>query len=73
MMYTGTVIFFKQHSPCFGFIEWSIGEEKQKDLFVHFSDIDMPGYKTLKAGQQVSFELGTNNNGLPKATCVKAV
>jgi CspA family cold shock protein len=73
MTYTGTVIFFKQNSPCFGFIDWSIDGEKQKDLFVHFSDIDMPGYKNLKAGQQVSFELGTNNNGLPKAISVKAV
>lgn len=38
----------------FGFI---VTEGVNEDLFVHYSQIQMNGYKTLKAGQEVSFEL----------------
>jgi len=33
------------------------------DLFVHWSNIAMEGFKTLKPGQQVSYELGSNHRG----------
>ena len=38
----------------FGFI---LPEEGGADLFAHYSSIGMEGYKTLKAGQQVTFDL----------------
>jgi len=33
------------------------------DLFVHWSNVEMDGFKTLKPGQVVSFELGENHKG----------
>lgn len=50
-----------------GFIERDNGE---KDLFVHWSNIEMDGFKTLKPGQPVSFEIGENHKG-PQAVMVK--
>ena len=38
----------------YGFILPDTGGE---DLFAHFSSIDMDGYKSLKAGDQVEFEV----------------
>lgn len=38
----------------YGFI---LAEEGGEDLFAHYSSIQMDGYKTLKAGQEVDFEL----------------
>jgi len=54
----------------FGFIGWEKDGVKQKDLFVHFSDINCEGFKTLNKEQKVSFGLGTNMRGQPKATDV---
>ena len=34
-----------------------------EDLFAHFSAINMPGFKTLKEGQKVSFEVTTGPKG----------
>ena len=62
----GEVIFFDPKRG-YGFILWSKAEAQQKDLFVHFSDIVCEGYKTLYKGQKVSFGLGMNKNGIPKA------
>lgn len=36
----------------YGFIE----VEGQRDVFVHYSAIETPGFKTLEEGQQVQFE-----------------
>lgn len=69
-VFEGTVIFFKKN---YGFIEWQIDTVKQTDLFVHFSDIAIEGYKTLKGGQKVSFEIGKNKNDKPKAINVKVL
>lgn len=33
------------------------------DLFVHWQNIAMEGFKTLKPGQKVSYELGENHRG----------
>ena len=38
----------------YGFI---LPEDESEDYFVHYSSIVMDGYKTLKAGQQVSFDM----------------
>ena len=51
-MATGTVKWFND-SKGFGFITPDGGGE---DLFAHFSEINMQGFKTLKEGQKVSFE-----------------
>ena len=44
----------------YGFIEQSGGE----DVFVHFSAIDMDGFKTLAEGQEVEFEIQSGAKGL---------
>jgi len=50
----------------FGFIEGTDG----KDVFVHFSAINMEGYKTLNEGAPVTYELINSEKGL-QATNVK--
>jgi CspA family cold shock protein len=45
----------------YGFIN---EEGKSEDLFAHYSAIIMEGYKTLKAGQAVSFEIIQGPKGL---------
>ena len=49
------------------------GPGKQADIFVHFSGIDMSGFKTLNEGQEVTYELGTSKDGRDLATKVQAV
>jgi cold shock protein len=52
-MATGTVKWFND-AKGYGFITPDDGSE---DLFAHFSAINMSGFKTLKEGQKVSFEV----------------
>jgi len=52
-MLFGTVKWFND-AKGFGFIE---PEEGGPDVFAHFSAIDMEGFRTLKQGSKVSFEL----------------
>lgn len=47
----------------YGFIEQDTGE----DVFVHFSSIQMDGFKTLAEGQPVEFEVQTGAKGLHAA------
>jgi CspA family cold shock protein len=59
-MATGKVKWFN-NAKGFGFIQ---EEGREDDIFAHFSTIKMDGYKTLKAGQAVSFELQEGPKGL---------
>ncbi|MEZ5540079.1 MAG: cold shock domain-containing protein CspD [Pseudomonadales bacterium] len=59
-MPTGTVKWFN-NAKGYGFILPDGGGE---DLFAHFSTITMDGYKTLKAGQPVSYEITQGPKGL---------
>lgn len=51
----------------YGFITADTGEE----VFVHFSEIQMDGYKSLDEGQEVQFEIEKDAKGM-KAKAVKS-
>ena len=67
-MTTGTVKWFNA-SKGYGFISPSNGGD---DVFAHFSAIEMDGYKTLKEGQQVQFEIQEGPKG-PQATNIRSL
>jgi CspA family cold shock protein len=58
-MATGAVKWFNE-SKGFGFITPAEGG---KDLFAHFSAIQEAGFKTLKEGQRVSFDVTMGQKG----------
>ncbi len=62
-MSTGQVKWFN-NAKGFGFI---LPDDGGDDLFAHYSAIGMEGYKTLKAGQQVTFETIEGPKGLHAA------
>jgi cold shock protein len=64
----GTVKWFNAEKG-FGFIQPDDGGD---DLFVHFSAINMSGYKSLDEGQKVSFEVTQGQKG-PQASEVSPV
>lgn len=53
----------------FGFI---ISEEEDEDIFIHYQHIDGQGYKTLKEGEYVEFELIETSKGL-QAKHIKSI
>ena len=63
----GTVKWFNA-SKGFGFVTPETGSE---DVFVHFSAIQMEGYKSLNEGQVVEFETVKGPKGL-QASSVRA-
>jgi cold shock protein len=63
-MSTGTVKWFNAEKG-FGFITGDDGQ----DVFVHYSSIQMAGYRVLEEGQPVSFEVGAGAKG-PQAETV---
>lgn len=64
-MLTGTVKWFNE-AKGYGFITPADGSQ---DVFVHFSVIDSEGFKTLKEGQTVQYEMQNSAKG-PQATRV---
>jgi CspA family cold shock protein len=65
-MSTGQVKWFN-NAKGFGFI---LPDGGGGDLFAHYSAITMEGYKTLKAGQAVSFDIIEGPKGLHAANIV---
>ena len=65
----GKVIWFNDQKG-YGFISYS---DSENDLFVHFSDILVKNFKSLKKNQSVKFTIGTNYFGKPKATEVTVI
>ena len=63
----GTVKWFNAGKG-YGFI----GREEGEDVFVHFSSIQMEGFRQLKEGQKVEFSLEEGPKGLQAADVVPA-
>ena len=61
----GTVKWFNEKKG-YGFISC----EEEDDLFVHYSDIETDGFKTLSEDHKVEFEIGDGEKG-PSAKNVK--
>ena len=59
-MRTGVVKWFN-NAKGYGFI---LSDEDSKDVFAHYSAIEMEGYKTLRAGQCVAFDSIDGPKGL---------
>ena len=60
-MPTGTVKWFNNRKG-YGFVvpDEQVGE----DVFIHYSSIEMEGFKTLSEGQKINFELSDGPKGL---------
>jgi CspA family cold shock protein len=59
-MAKGTVKWFNNQKG-YGFV---CEQDKDEEIFAHFSSIVMDGYKSLKAGQEVVFEINRGPKGL---------
>jgi len=59
-MATGTVKWFN-NAKGYGFI---VPDEGEGDVFAHYSAITMDGYKTLKAGQPVRYDIEDGPKGM---------
>ena len=57
-MAKGTVKWFSDKKG-FGFIE----QEEGQDIFVHYTSINMPGFRSLSEGDQVSFDVEESERG----------
>ncbi|MFI8593855.1 cold-shock protein [Microbacterium sp. NPDC078428] len=67
-MAQGTVKWFNAEKG-YGFITVAEGGQ---DVFVHYSNIDMTGFRVLEEGQQVEFTVGAGQKG-PQAESVRVV
>ena len=59
-MVTGTVKWFDSKKG-FGFI---LGAEEGKDIFVHYTNIEGEGFRSLKDGESVEFDMVDSGKGL---------
>jgi len=60
-MATGTVKWFSNVKG-YGFVNTDDNEDE--DIFVHFSAIEMDGYKKLTSGQKIEFDVNEGPKGL---------
>lgn len=67
-MALGTVKWFNSEKG-FGFIAQENGGP---DVFVHYSEIQGQGFRTLEENQRVEFEIGAGTKG-PQATAVRVI
>lgn len=65
-MQQGTVKWFNAEKG-YGFIQVEGGD----DVFVHYSAIQSPGFKTLEEGQRVEFEIVQGSRGPQAANVIK--
>ena len=65
-MYKGTVKWFN-NAKGYGFL----GHEGASDVFVHYSSIQANGYRSLKEGEPVEFDIIQGASGKPQAENVK--
>ncbi|MBD1558255.1 cold shock domain-containing protein CspD [Vibrio sp. S9_S30] len=65
-MATGTVKWFN-NAKGFGFI---CPEGEDGDIFAHYSTIKMDGYRTLKAGQPVNYEVEQGPKGFHASSVI---
>ena len=63
----GTVKWFNKNKG-YGFIR----AEGERDIFVHFSSITMPGFKTLAEGDRVTFDVEESERGPVAKNVTKA-
>ena len=59
-MQTGKVKWFN-NAKGYGFV---LAECSDEDFFVHYSSIQMNGYRTLRAGQEVTFDIQKGPKGM---------
>ena len=59
-MASGKVKWFN-NAKGYGFV---LADEGGDDLFAHYSSIDMDGYRTLRAGQTITFDVKQGDKGL---------
>ena len=62
---TGTVKWFNDQKG-YGFI---VPDDGSKDLFIHQSNIEMNGFRSLKEGQKVEFEAAEGKKGPEAQKC----
>ncbi len=60
-MPTGTVKWFNNRKG-YGFL--IPDEQAEEDVFIHYSSIEMEGFKTLNEGQKINFDLSDGPKGL---------
>ena len=64
--YQGVVAWFDPKKG-YGFVTQDNSEE---DIFLHWSNIDVEGFKTVKPNQRVTYELGKNHRGVQAVNVV---
>lgn len=64
--YTGVVRWFN-NAKGFGFL----GVDGGQDVFVHYSAVQQAGYRDLREGDRVEFDISTGTDGRPRAEAVR--
>ena len=65
-MFKGTVKWFNNQKG-YGFIQ----DEGGKDIFVHYTGLNMPGFKSLEEGNEVEFDIVQGEKGPQASNVVK--